>query len=255
MNNKTILGIVIAIVVIVGGIYLFTKSTPTTDNLGASTEQNKQINEIAAAQGRAVFSVTDAAANMSTISEINMKVNRVAVHSSANGWVTVSETPRVYSLLSLNARKQSELLADVQMDVGTYDQVRLTIDSISIKTKAGSTEEAKLPSGELKINTNLVVNKDTTSSINFDFLADKSLHITGNGEYIFAPVVKTQTKSNAEVSVNAKSVVTIEGGSIDNTNTAGMDIDGSVKVDFQIKKDQKLNLDTNNVIKVEGLLN
>ena len=207
------------------------------------------------AEGRVVFSVTDVAANMSTISEINMKVNSVYVHSNQSGWVTISTTPRVYNLLSLDARGESEFLAEANVKAGTYDQVRLVVDSVAIKTKAGETKVAKLPSGELKINTVLVVNANTTSSINFDFLADKSLHTASDGNYIFAPVVKTETKSNASVSVNASNVVTITGGRIDNTNTVGMDIDGSIEVNFQIDSKQKLDLDASGVIKLNGLLN
>ena len=242
---------VLAVVVIAGGVYFMTRNVATnpSDNL-KTAEQNQDTTYT----GRVVFSVTDAAADMSTISEINMKVNSVEVHSTASGWVTASTTPRVYNLLALNASKKSELLADVDLETGTYDQVRLMVDSIAIKMKTGVIKEAKLPSSELRINAKLLVNRDMTSSVNFDFLADKSLHTTGNGSYIFAPVVKIETKSNADVSVDNKSVVTITGGRIDDANTVGMDIDGSVKINFQINSKQKLNIDSNNVIKIEGVL-
>jgi hypothetical protein len=48
--------------------------------------------------------------------------------------------------------------------------------------------------------------------------------------------------------------VSLLGGNTDKLNNVGMDIDGSVKVDFEIKADTKLDLDSNNVIKVNGLL-
>ncbi|MES3031733.1 MAG: DUF4382 domain-containing protein [Patescibacteria group bacterium] len=243
--NKT-LGIIILILVVLGGVYLLTSNPSSAPVTSDNTNQNT------GARGRVVFSVTDAAANMSAISEINMKVSSVAVHSATSGWMTVSTTPKTYSLLELNAESKSELLADADIKAGTYDQVRLMVDSVTIKTTAGATKTAKLPSGELKINTNLVVNADETASLNFDFLADKSLHITGNGSYIFAPVVKTETKSDANVSVDANSVVTVTGGRLDDTKTIGMDIDGSVKLNFQIDAKKKLNLDSNGVIKIEG---
>src|SRR3989344_2316386 len=246
--QKTTIGIIVGIVVILGAAYFFTR-TPATPSISSSTEE-KEENESVDAQGRVIFSVTDAAVNMSTISEINMEVNKVEVHSVVDGWVTVSTASRTYSLLALNADNESQLLADINADVGTYDQVRLMVDSISVETKAGTTKEAKLPSNELKINTMLVVKADETASVNFDFLADKSLHLTGSGEYIFAPVVKTETRSSAVVTVDAKNVVTISGGRVDNVNTVGMDIDGSVKLNFQINSAQKLKLDSNNVIKI-----
>ncbi len=144
-------------------------------------------------------------------------------------------------------------MADISAQASSYDQVRLDVSKIIVKTKAGATKEAKLPSGELKINTNLVVKSDTTSTVSFDFLADKSLHLTGNGEYIFAPVVHTLTKSDAMVKINADNSVTVIGGKLDDEGDEGMDIDGTVKADFEIKSDTKLDI-TNGVIKVHGLL-
>ncbi len=241
--NK-ILGIVIAAVVIIGGGY-YLMNSPKSDT--ASTEQKD-------AQGRVVFSVTDAAADMGVISEINMKISKVEAHSAADGWVTVSTTPRAYRLLSLNARNDFELLADGNMKVGTYDQVRLFVDAVTIDTTAGVTKAAKLPSGVLKINTELIVKEGTTSSVSFDFVADKSVHTTGNGTYIFAPVVKTEAKSDATVSIATNGIVEIDGGKTNNVNTVGMDLDGSVKVDFRIKSDAKLEVGSDNVIKIKGLL-
>ncbi|OGI95676.1 hypothetical protein A2917_00605 [Candidatus Nomurabacteria bacterium RIFCSPLOWO2_01_FULL_42_17] len=242
MSNKTI-GI-IAIIVLVVGAYFLINSAPKEDTENTSGQKNNT-------QGRVVFSVTDAAADMGTISEINMKVNNVSVHNNTSGWVTVSTTPRVYNLLALNAQNKSELLADIKTQAGSYDQVRLMIDSIAVIKKDGTTKIAKLPSNELKINTMLMVKADETSSVNFDFMADKSLHLTGNGSYIFAPVVKTESRSDANVSVNTSSVVSISGGNLDDSNTIGMDIDGSVKLNFQIKSSQKLNIGSDNMIKLE----
>jgi hypothetical protein len=85
-------------------------------------------------------------------------------------------------------------------------------------------------------------------------LADKSLHTTGKGEYIFAPVVKTESKSSAEVSVDTSGTVIIIGGHTDGVNTLGMDLDGSMKLNFQLSANQKLSIDTNNVIKLEGTI-
>lgn len=244
--NKTWV-IIIAIVVIVGGIYLFTRAPKTNDTSTPVSQETENMRT----QGRVVFSVTDAAANMSTISEINMKVSKVEMHNQADGWFTISTTPRTYNLLALNASGESKILADAQVTAYEYDQIRLMVDSISVKTKAGATSEAKLPSGELKINTKVVVNTGTTSSVNLDFLADKSLHVTGNGKYIFAPVVKAETRSNTNVSVGTNSTVSIAGGKVDDDETIGMDIDGSVKANFQINGSQKLNIGTDNVIKIE----
>ncbi|MEO5635098.1 MAG: DUF4382 domain-containing protein [Candidatus Paceibacterota bacterium] len=246
------LGIILAAIVIIGaGVYLMNRPEgEVQDNTNVTTTPTQPQN---VAQGRAIFSVTDAAVNMSTISEINMEVSQVSVHNATSGWAVVSTTPRTYGLLALNAKNESDLLADIRLPAGTYDQVRLMINSVVVKTKAGATKVAKLPSGELKINTIFVVNADQTSSLNFDFLADKSLHVTtANGEYIFAPVVKTESRSNADVTINGDNSVLIVGGTKDDSSTEGMDIDGTVKTNFQIDSSQKLDIDANNMIKLNG---
>ncbi len=222
MKNSTIAWIVVAVIVVIGGIYLFSRNSSTSEYDTSTPENNtydQQSNN--GPQGRVVFSVTDAAVNMGTISEINMKVSKVEVHDSVNGWATVSTTPHTYSLLTLNANKQVELLADAKIKTGTYDQVRLMVDSISVTTKSGVTSEAKVPSGELKINTKLMVNAGQTSSIKFDVLADKSIHSTGNGSYVFAPVVKTETKSGSDVNVNVDASGTSVSGSSDKSGQLG----------------------------------
>ena len=241
--NKT-LWIVVAVIVVLGGAYLLTSSPKVPP---ATEEQNTLSGE-----GRVIYSVTDAAADMGAISEINMTVSKVEMHSaaSADAWVTVSSTPKTFDLLELNASSENEVLADVKTAVGTYDQVRLSVDSIIVKMKDGSTKTAKLPSGVLKINTAVLVRAEETASVNFDFLADKSLHVTGNGTYIFAPVVKTEVKSGATVNVAANGVVTINGGKVDNSSQMGMDVDGSVKLNFQIDASKKLDIGSDNKIKV-----
>ncbi len=239
--NKIIGIVLVAIVIIGGGIYLM-NSTPKSDT--ATGEQKNT-------EGRVVFSVTDAAADMGIISEVNMKISKVEAHSAAEGWVTVSTTPRAYRLLSLNAKNDFELLADANMKAGTYDQVRLFVDAVTIDTTAGVSKTAKLPSNVLKINTELIVKEGTTSSVSFDFVANKSVHMTGNGTYIFAPVVKTETKSDTKVTVATNGIVSTTGGRVDEVNTVGMDVDGSVKADFNIKAADKLEIGTDNVIKIK----
>ncbi|MBI2631026.1 DUF4382 domain-containing protein [Candidatus Nomurabacteria bacterium] len=149
---------------------MMSRPADTSLNNGPGNNNNAGTNNGGAeASGRVIFSVTDAAADMSAVSEINMKVNSVEVYSAAFGWATVSTAPRTYSLLSLDKRNESELLAEVDIKAGTYDQIRLNIDSVAVITKAGATKIAKLPSSALAIGSKLVVNANETSSANFDY--------------------------------------------------------------------------------------
>lgn len=248
MNNKSALGIILAIIILIAGvIYIMGRSPDNSPNNGNPTiDQTSENMEIG---GKAVFSVTDAAADMGAVSKIEMTINGLEVHSEANGWVTITTAPRTYSLLELDERNESQILAEADLQVGEYDQIRLQVDEIVVTTTDGAREEARLPSGEIKINTNFIVKAEGTSSINFDFLADRSLHTTGSGDYVYAPVVKTETRSDAEINITSNGVVEISGGNVDDTETVGMDVDGTVKANFEIG-DKKLDIGTDNKIQI-----
>lgn len=199
-----------------------TPTTPTTIN---------QVNS-----GRIVFGITDKAVGLDEFKSIFMTIGSVRIHHPSKGWITISQTPRTFDLLKLRATSRNELLADMNIGADTYDAIRLVIDNILITKSGGSVIQAKVPSGELKINSNVKVIKGKVSSILLDFLADKSLHTTGDGKIIFAPVVTVETKSEttiqtADVEGSLNKKVDLLGGTTNFTATVGMNENGEVKVD------------------------
>jgi len=196
----------------------------------------------AAGEGRAVFTITDAAANMQSVTSVKVTVDSVRVHSAAKGWVTVSSSAKTYDLLQLKASATQEILADAKLDADTYQQVRLDISKVVVVDASGE-HEAKLPSGELKIVGQLVVEADSTSTATFDFIADESLHVTGKGEYIMTPVIQLETKTNAEVEVKAGNKVEIRGGNVKTNVKVSMDIAGNVGVGLKVGLDEELEID------------
>ena len=208
-------------------------------------------NSTSSGKGRAVIAITDAAANMESVSSLKITVDDVRVHSATEGWVTLSSTPKTYDLLKLNAEGKQELLADAQLKHGTYDQMRLDISHVVV-TDANGAHEAKLPSGQLRVNSKFVVDSDATSTATFDFKAYESLHKTGegNGKYILAPVMQVETREKAEVYVNNNNQVDISGGSVNSNIKVGMDIDGNVDAGLEIPADSNLTIDTNGMVKI-----
>jgi len=202
-----------------------------------------------AAQGKVVFAVTDATAEIKNISSINITINEISVHSDKEGWVVVSSATKEFDLLKLKSEGALELAAQSNLKVGTYDQVRLNISKVVV-VKEGQSIEAKLPSNKMTLTGSLVVNADTTSTITFDFLADKSLHMTGNGKFILVPVVRLETKSGADVSFEGKKVK-ILGGKIEHENTQGMDENGKIKVGNRFDDKDELD-EIDGVIKVKS---
>lgn len=215
------------IILVLLAVFLFVAGCVPQPSLKTSQPAMEQ------GQGRAVFLITDAAADMGAVTSVQVTVDAVKVHSASQGWVTVSSEQKTYDLLQLKAEGSQALLADVSLETGTYEQVRLDISKVVVIDDQGE-HEAKLPSGELKIVGNLVVNADSTSTATFDFMANESLHVTGKGEYILAPVVQLETREDAEVELKADERVEVKQGRVKTKVKVGMDADGNVGVGLGI---------------------
>lgn len=232
--NKSIVGIIV-LVLVIGGIVMMRGSGTATG------------------QGKVVVAITDAAADMGNVTEVRMQVSKVELQSETEGWVTVSTDNKTFDLLKLKAEGRLALVATSDLKSGTYNQMRVMIDKIEVTTKDGVTTEAKLPSGEFKMNGDVTIVAGETSSVNLDFLADASLHMTGNGEFIFAPVVRMESRSNAEVVVASDETVTVTGGVVSANVTHGMDVSGEVRQNFRLDTSSGVDI-KDDVIEIKALL-
>lgn len=243
MKNKSIWLIFISI------ISIFLLGCAQTATVGTGTQSTTQ--QATAEKGNAVFAITDAAASMQSVSSVKITIDSVKIRSAAESWITVSSSAKTYDLLQLKAEGSQALLADVQLKEGTYDQIRLGISSVVV-TDAKGEQEAKLPSGELKIQGNLIIKANSTATATFDFIADESLHLTGNGKYIMAPVVHIETREDADVEVSSSNKVEIKGGKIHTNVRVGMDAEGNIGVGLRIPADLNITIDTEGAIKIGG---
>ncbi|MFA6036377.1 MAG: DUF4382 domain-containing protein [Candidatus Micrarchaeia archaeon] len=209
----------------------------------------------ASSQGRVVVVASDAAADLGAVSKIEMTIDNVQLHSTAaaGGWTTVSSESRRIDLLQLKAEGSSVVLADAQVPDGTYDQIRMDVSNVVV-TDASGAHDAVLPSSHLQIQTQLKVQEGSTSTANADFAADESLHITGNGKYILAPVVKLETRANANVQAGSNGRVTVGGGSVTSDQKVGMRADGNVAVGVGIPADAVVNIGSNGEISLGSIL-
>lgn len=177
--------------------------------------------------GRAVFLASDASADMNSVSQVAVTVNSVQVHSASQGWVNLNITPRTFDLLQLRASGQTVWLADTQLSSDNYDQVRMDISNVMV-TDASGTHEAKMPSGQMRITNPMYLQADHTSTVLFDFDANQSMHMTGNGEYIMAPVVRIENRDDAQVNEQSNGMATVSGGSVSSASQMSMDVDGNM---------------------------
>ncbi|MDO8504493.1 MAG: DUF4382 domain-containing protein [Candidatus Liptonbacteria bacterium] len=241
MSKKPIVMGALAVVILGAALVYFAGNRTTTNTMLSP----------ASGQGKLVIGITDAAAEIQNVSSIMMTVEKVEVQSAAQGWITVASSSKQYDLLQLKQTGAVALLADVNLSAGTYDQLRLTISKVLV-TASGTVQEAKLPSGTLKIVGRLVILDGKTATAVLDFKADKSLHVTGNGKFILTPVVNLKTKSDASVEKKSDDTLKIDGGKDEDNVNVGMDERGDTKEDFELDENAKFELEVDNVIHIRN---
>ncbi len=128
--------------------------------------------------------------------EVNIEVIEVSVHrageDSTAGWIIVSEDTMNVNLLDFT-NGHFAVLADSSLASGQYTQVRLLLTDNNTVVVEGETHELEIPSGStsgLKLNHPFTIEAGTTYSATLDFDAERSIHVTGGGDYKMSPVIR-----------------------------------------------------------------
>jgi hypothetical protein len=221
------LAIYIVLCALLAGCVQQTIVQPPADNVSITYESEPQTVVVYREPnaGRAVFTITDAPVRMSDIHELWVTVDKVEVQSVTQGWITVSSGQHKYDLLQLREEGAQGILADVALEPGTYEQVRLTISDVEVVDASGG-HKAVLPSGTLRFTAPFTVVGNMATVVQFDFDLSSSLHVTGNGRYVLTPVIRVVTYENVGVRVLASQLVVVQGGTereivVVGTNEAG----------------------------------
>ncbi len=182
---------------------------------------------------RVVFTIADAAAPIENIKSVLVTLSEIDIHSPTRGWIIVNKTPATYDLLKLYRDSSTLILSDLQLEAVSYDQIRFVIDSVSVVTTDGNARAAVLPSNELKINTALSLYRGDNAEAGIDFLVNKSLHITGDGQYLFMPVVRFETRGSvSQLHLLTDKKIDVVGGVTQFDAMFGMNEEGALKTDF-----------------------
>lgn len=146
------------------------------------------------ANGRLKINLID---NPADYDHVFVEINSVEVHAagadSNGGWRVVSSTPGIYDLLTLR-HGLSALLVDEQLPAGHYTQIRLKLGADNSVVVEGETHDLRVPSGlqsGLKLNHEFTIEGGELYEITLDFDAARSVHLTGNGQYMLRPVIGT----------------------------------------------------------------
>ena len=140
-------------------------------------------------QGQVKMTMVDAPAGYD---EVNIVVTRVEVHNSNGGWIVINNTTATYDLLLLR-NGASVVLGDHPLDAGHYTQIRLIIGTGSNVVVDGVTYPLEIPSGEqtgVKLNHSFVIEDGLLYELLLDFDAERSIVVTGNGQYKLKPVIR-----------------------------------------------------------------
>lgn len=123
-------------------------------------------------------------------------VKEVEVHHSGSdsisGWSSINSNPAFFDLIQL-VNGASAVLGDSSLPPGDYTQIRLILNDGNYIIDNGIKHFLTIPSdiqSGIKLNHAFTIQPNTLYELILDFEVDKSIHISGNGEYIMNPVIR-----------------------------------------------------------------
>lgn len=172
--------------------------------------------------------ITDAPFPFEYVAEANVTIDRIEVHVSNSplvnsGFLMLSETPQIFNLLDLQGGVTATLL-DAALPEGTYGQIRLHVDSASVKLMDGREFALNVPSGDQSgIKIVPVPHIEVTGGLTTDLVLDFDVGRS------FVPTPARNPESAAEIEgfnfmpvirvVNASTVGSIAGTVYDDSGT------------------------------------
>ena len=132
----------------------------------------------------------------STLDSVIICVTRVEVHKSGSdstsGWFVINDSTRYFDLLLL-ANGAAAVLGDTSLATGQYTQIRLIIGEGSYVIDQGVKHDLEIPSGSqtgIKLIHQFTIEAGKLYELILDFNVEKSIIITGNGEYKLKPTIR-----------------------------------------------------------------
>jgi len=133
--------------------------------------------------------------------EVNISIERVEVNNTASaeeGWITISEPNEVYNILDL-VNGEFEILANAELEVGTYKQIRLILNNQNTVVIDGETFDLFVPSGAqtgVKLNIDAEIREGIQYTLLLDFDAYRSVVKQGStSQYNLQPVIRATNEA------------------------------------------------------------
>ena len=132
--------------------------------------------------------------------EVVVVVNRVEVHAAGSdetsGWVVVNDQPASYDLLELR-NGASAIFGNATLAAGRYTQIRLILGAGSYIKIGGLQFNLEVASGfqtGVKLTHTFEIVDGGIYELYLDFDAERSIVLTGTGQYRMSPVIRCQSK-------------------------------------------------------------
>jgi plastocyanin len=193
------------------------------------------------------FNVTGCKVVDNACKEVYVGENNSETNGEEGAWITVLNESKTYDLLQLTGVE--ELVSSADLGAGSYNIIRLQISNVSVVMN-GQTQEAKLPSGKIDINIAFMVSANKSSIVKLDFNLNDSLHITGDGQIIMAPVIKVDVSRDVELNITNGKINRIR-AEMEIQKEVGMDENGSVGEGKRIRADLNLTIGQDGQIRVQ----
>lgn len=165
----------------------------STSSITSSSQSPSSTSNLPDGMGKLVVNVTDPPPP--DMDSVMVVVENLEVHKAGGPWTTVAEDMEPFDLKLLENRV--DLLATAIVDAGIYTQIRLDVESVTIWVE-GEEHIAKVPSGKIKLVGSFEVVDGEETEVTLDFIGAESVIVTGNGEYIFKPVIKLLIPKSAK---------------------------------------------------------
>ncbi len=137
------------------------------------------------------------------VANVWVEVSKIEVHRAAgpdSKWITIVDQPVTFDLLKIT--EVQKFLGSQKVDAGTYTQLRMYITEAWIIDLDGEEHDAFVPSERLKFVRPFTIEDSEIKRLVLDFDGDRSLNVTGAGQYMLKPVVTLlvpETEGDGEV--------------------------------------------------------
>ncbi|RKY99262.1 MAG: hypothetical protein DRQ13_02605 [Ignavibacteriae bacterium] len=133
----------------------------------------------------------------STLDSVVICVSRVEVHKTGSdttggSWSVINDSLRCFDLLLLQ-NGASAVLGDTSLSSGKYTQIRLIVEDNNYVVDNGIKYPLTIPGGTqtgIKLNHSFEIESGKLYELYLDFNVDKSIIITGNGQYKLKPTIR-----------------------------------------------------------------